>query len=217
MTVGELSRRRFLGTTTATIGAIGLPSLLATEAEAAGRVWRGAKSANGWPVLDQARTFRVEGSSQSVALAGGDVATVLLHVARRFNYEIDTLREGDLAGFSTNPKIAQPYESNYLSGTAIALRPAGYPAGASGLFFPLELTVIRDILAELDGAVSWGGDEKVAKESHFQIAVPPVGLTVAARRISGWNEGHGGQGAGAIDAFAAGRVRSAQAFERRTR
>jgi hypothetical protein len=38
MTIGELSRRRFLGTTTATIGAIGLPSLLATEAEAAGRV-----------------------------------------------------------------------------------------------------------------------------------------------------------------------------------
>lgn len=74
---------------------------------------------------------------------------------------------------STASSAAQPHESNYSSETAIAIRPNTYPLGISGGLFPHELIVIRDILAEYDGVVRWGGDERVPKESHFQVDVPP--------------------------------------------
>jgi hypothetical protein len=215
MTARDLTRRLFLGSAVAAAGALTLP----TVAAAAGGTWTGSTSANGWPVLARANSFRIEGSTRSVRLADGDAATILLHVARRFNYEISTLRDGDVLGHTTDRHIAQPYESNYLSGTAIAIRPICYPVGASGLLYPAELTVVRDILAELDGTVSWGGDEKVAKESHFQIALPPgsTKIQAMARRIAGWNAGPGGQGAGAVDAFDLNRMRAARQFQRHTR
>ena len=58
-------------------------------------------------------------------------------------------------------------------GTAIAVRPGLYPAGSTGSMFPQELVVIRD-LAECEGVVRWGGDDKACpKEGHFQIDVLP--------------------------------------------
>lgn len=162
-----------------------------------------AQTANGWPVLDAGTPCRIEGSNQSVSLANGDAATILLYVARRFNYEIDTLRDGEITGHTADRAIEQPYESNYLSGTAIAIRPALYPAGAGGLLYPNELAVIRDILKKLGGAVVWGGDEEIPKESHFQIAYTPghPAIKLAAQNIHEWDTTPGGEGAGAINAF----------------
>src|SRR5512144_2477150 len=59
----------------------------------------------------------------------GEVATtMLLHVARRFHYKVDTPRGGDVTGHRTETRtVPQPYESNYLSGTAVAIRSGGYP------------------------------------------------------------------------------------------
>lgn len=165
-------------------------------------VWGLAKTSNGWPVLDAGTSCRIEGSNQSVSLADGDAATILLYVVRRFNYEIDTLRDGEITGHTADRAIAQPYESNYLSGTAIAIRPALYPAGAGGLLYPNELAVIRNILAKLEGVVAWGGDEAQPKESHFQIAYEPghSAIKSMALNIREWDAAPGGEGAGVISA-----------------
>ncbi|MEU7055349.1 hypothetical protein [Streptomyces sp. NPDC046197] len=218
--MNELTRRHFVGATAGLATAVAMASSLgAVPAQAADRstAWTGRDSANGWEIPGEARNFRIEGSNQSVRLATGDAATILLYVARRFHYEIGRLRDGDVRGHRTSRRVRERHESNYLSGTAIEIRPQAYPLGVRGGLYPMELIVVRDILAELDGAVAWGGDFRAPKESHFEIALGPGHPKVkdAARKINGWNTGPGGQGAGATDAFDPGRQARARSFAHR--
>ncbi|MFD0107661.1 hypothetical protein [Streptomyces sp. NPDC127164] len=176
----------------------------ATAAPAAGR-WDKADSVNGWPVIEQAPEHLIEGAGGTrVACRGGDVATVLLHQARRYHYEVRAIAPGGITGHTTDRALSRRYESNYLSGTAITIFPALYPAGAKGNVYPQDLATIRDILAELEGLVKWGGDLDPVKESHFQIDVAPRDPKLAdvAARIRGW-ESRPGAGAGVVpDVFA---------------
>ncbi|MFJ9825525.1 hypothetical protein ACIRSU_14310 [Streptomyces sp. NPDC101160] len=215
MNLTGLSRRRFIGATSGVAVAATLVEFGgAAPALADSRTWQPATSSNGWSVLDHAGSHAIEGSGEHVSLADGDAATVLLHVARRFHYEIDTLRPGDVHGWTADRTVTEPYESNYLSGSALAIRPTWYPVGAKGNLYPNELVVVRDILTELDGVVAWGGDFTTPKESHFEIAVRPghPRLKGVARKIGGWNSGPGNEGAGAVDAFDPARRRAARAF-----
>src|SRR5690606_26733482 len=126
------------------------------------------------------------------------------------------IRDGDVTGHTSDRNIATAFESNYLSGTAIAIRPDSYPLGAKDGLFPHELVVVRDILAECDGIVRWGGDEPTPKESHFQIDVGPEDqrLRVLAAKISQWDRTPG-KGAGSVDAFLPSRRRVARDMEQR--
>ncbi|MEV0302488.1 hypothetical protein [Streptomyces prasinus] len=209
-----LSRRRFLGAGSGIAAATALVGFGAGQASAVTGTWSDPESTNGWRLLEKAPGFVIEGSGRVVSLAEGDAATILLYVARRFHYEIDSLRAGDVHGWTVDRKVTEPYESNYLSGSAIAIRPVWYPVGAKGNLYPNELIVIRDILAELDGVVAWGGDFKKPKESHFEIVLKPghPRLKGVARKISGTTN----DGAGTIDAFDPIRRNAARAFERRT-
>ncbi|MFD9795737.1 hypothetical protein ACFWXK_32835 [Streptomyces sp. NPDC059070] len=181
--------------------------------------WHGRTSANGWPVVAAAPAHRVEGAGGvSFAAVDGDVATVLTHLVRRYHYEIHTLGVHDLVGHATERAVAAPYESNHLSGTAVAVRPLLYPVRARDGFFPAELLVVRDILADLEGVVKWGGDEAVPKESHFQIDVRPgdSGLRRVAAKVRAWGLAPGA-GAGTVDVLAPGRVRAAKSLAARQR
>ncbi|MFF8499435.1 hypothetical protein ACF07L_02100 [Streptomyces anulatus] len=170
--------------------------------------WSGAHSANGWPVVERAPEHVVEGAGGTrVSCLGGDIATVLLHLVRRYHYEVRAIGPRDITGHTTERVIGPPYESNHLSGTAVTLFPALYPAGAKGNVFPQDLATLRDVLAELDGVVAWGGDQEHAKESHFQIDVAPGDRKLAevAARVRAW-DARPGAGAGVPpDVFAIGR------------
>ena len=198
--MGDWTRRRVIAT--AAVSATG--AVLWSAAAEAGPPTPGRApkvTQNGWPVLTTSTvtTQLIEGSAAQVTLLTGDVSTVLLHVARRFSYEIDTLRAGEVTGFAVVASPAAAFESNYSSGTAVAIRADRYPAGAAGNLFPRELLVVRDILAECAGVVRWGGDDPTTpKESHFQIDVKPgdAALPKLARTIRGWRT-HPGAGAGA--------------------
>src|SRR3954471_17565435 len=156
-----LSRRHMLAAAGMADAGTAVPAAPAAPASAAPKHprWSGRISQNGWPIVDGTKvaTVKVEGSNAGVALLPGDVATVLLHVARRFHYEVDALASGDVSGHATTRTVTAAYESNYLSGTALAIRPNVYPTGSAGNLFPTELLVVRDILAECDGVVRWGG------------------------------------------------------------
>ncbi|GAA2774926.1 hypothetical protein [Streptomyces showdoensis] len=216
----RVDRRRVLAAGAALGAATALAPVLPGPARAAdGRrdtAWHGTRSANGWPVLERAEDFAVEGSGRTVRLAAGPPAVLLLHVARRFHYEIDRLREDDLRGHTRSRSVLHRYESDHLSGTALAIRPRAYPVGVRGGLYPRELIVVRDILAELEGAVVWGGDFSVPKESHFALAYGPGHRKAAAvaARIREWDGGPGGKGAGATDAFDPERRAGARAFAR---
>jgi hypothetical protein len=188
------------------------------------RVLAGGRSRNGWQmenVADDGGTIYtrpVPGTPlKGVAVRMGDVETVLVHLVRRFHYEVDTLRRGDVVGWHAPDKVRRGRaESNLASGTAVRIRPDYYPSGAKGGFFPQQETVIRDILAELDGVVRWGGDDRTPDESLFSIDVKPGDkrLAEAAARIRGWSLEPGVGAGSAVNVLAGSRRRAARALER---
>jgi hypothetical protein len=85
------------------LGGVGMSGTASAASITAGAsVWSDRTSANGWPVVPEPEARRVEGSDIDVTVLPGDVATVLLHVARRYYYEIDTLRKGEVSGHGTS-------------------------------------------------------------------------------------------------------------------
>ncbi|CAM5553536.1 hypothetical protein [Streptomyces afghaniensis 772] [Streptomyces afghaniensis] len=191
------------------------------------RVLAGSRSHNGWEMENVADdggtvyTRPVPGTPlKGIAVRMGDVETVLVHLVRRFHYEVDGLRRGDVAGWHDPSGVGKGRpESNLASGTAVRIRPGFYPRGARGGFFPQQEVVIRDILAELDGVVRWGGDDPTPDESLFSIDVRPGDKRLAevAARIRGWQL-EPGAGAGApVNVLAGSRRKAARALERRQR
>jgi hypothetical protein len=162
------------------------------------RVLTGRLSVNGWEMErvadDQGNIFGREVVGTAVAgvqVRLGDVEAVLFHVVRRFHYEIDELRAGDVVGWRAPAKVRpRDPESNLASGTALQIRPGHYPAGLRGGFFAFQEAVIRDILASLDGVVRWGGDDPRPDESLFSIDLPPGDARLAgvAARLRGAEE-----------------------------
>lgn len=193
-------RRAVLGWTVGVAGA----AVFSTPGAAAATGRRvGAGQAVGRATVRVAavRAVAVEGTGMSVRVLAGPAATVLVYVARRFHYEIDTLRAGDLVGDA--------------AGTAIDIRPGWYPAGVTGGFLPHQLIVVRDILAECDGVLRWGGDRREnSTESRFELAVPATDprLRAVAARL-----GRPGARPGAQMArpFTAARRKKADALRRR--
>ncbi|XKK63288.1 hypothetical protein HFP71_12965 [Streptomyces sp. ARC32] len=105
----------------------------------------GRRSLNGWEmekVTDNRGsiyTRPVPGTAVDVKVRMGEVETVLSYVIRRFHYEIDELRRGDVVGWQAPDKVHQRRaESNLASGTAVRIRPGHYPPGLRGGFFPLR-------------------------------------------------------------------------------
>ncbi|MEU9890841.1 M15 family metallopeptidase [Sphaerisporangium sp. NPDC051011] len=154
----------------------------------------GGTSPNGWLINTAANsggsvwTRPVPGTGFEIDVAIGDVEVILVHIVRRFHYEIDTLRPGEVIGFKS-PATVKRRELNHASGTAIDIRPGHYPPDVRNGFYPHELAVIRDILTQCEGAVKWGGDFSSPDEAHFEIGVPPTDKRVrkVAQKIRGWN------------------------------
>ncbi|MEU0403247.1 hypothetical protein ABZ318_24050 [Streptomyces sp. NPDC006197] len=163
---------------------------------------RPATSANGWTIQtnvdrdSQVWTRSVSGTGLTVPVWIGDVETVLLHVVRRFHYEVEELHAGDLVGWRPAEEVRRRHpESNLASGTAVRIRPG--TGATKGSLFPLQIDTVRAVLADCAGVVRWGGDDKPVDESLFYIAVGPLDTRLAdlAARIREWNATPG-QGAG---------------------
>ncbi|MEU3253200.1 hypothetical protein [Streptomyces sp. NPDC006997] len=190
------------------------------------RLSTGRPSANGWEMQKAVDddgdivTCPVAGTGLTVALRMGDVETVLVHVVRRFHYELDALRAGEeplpLQGWVVPSAVrdSRRPESNQASGTAVVIRPGSYPAGARGAFSAGQELVIRDILADTEGVVRWGGDDRRPQEGLFYLGVPPgdARLSQVAAKIRGWSLTPGA-GAGVVpDVTDASRRRRAARF-----
>ncbi|WP_405506437.1 hypothetical protein [Streptomyces purpurascens] len=191
------------------------------------RVQAGSRSHNGWEMENVADdggtvyTRPVPGTPlKGVAVRMGDVETVLVHLVRRFHYEVDALRRGDVVGWHDPSDVGRGRpESNLASGTAVRIRPGFHPRGARGGFFPGQEVVIRDILAELDGVVRWGGDDRTPDESLFSVDVRPGDQRLArvAARIRGWGLEPGAGAGSSVNVLAGGRRKAARELERRQR
>ncbi|MER5944953.1 hypothetical protein ABT127_02685 [Streptomyces sp. NPDC001904] len=141
-------------------------------------------SANGWPLEKEANhvstvwTRPVPGTGLSIDVRIGDAEAILLHVVRRFHYEVEQLHRVDLAGWQAIGSMDEKLpESNLASGTAVRVRPG---AAAKGSLFPLQEIVLRDILADCGGVVRWGGDDARVDESLFYLDRGPDDRQVRA-------------------------------------
>lgn len=134
-----------------------------------------------------------------MTVRAGDPETILIYVARRFNYEVRALGKCDVVGFRPWSEIAAGVSTNLASGTAIQILPGSLPLGTAGNLFGSELRAIRSILADCDGVVAWGGDADIPDESLFEIVKNPrdKDLGALASRIRQWND-ESGQGAGTV-------------------
>ncbi|MER7736363.1 hypothetical protein ABTX80_36380 [Streptomyces erythrochromogenes] len=187
--------KQFTGVAAGAALVSGTGALLApATASAADTTWRRGTSANGWSIPGARSAITgacdIQGTGLTVVLRTGDTATVLAYLAQRFHYDVARLESdrGEIVGHRADRKVRADFESNHLSGTALALYPETYPLGVAGNFFPYQVTAIRDILAELEGVVKWGGDMKPAMESAFFIDVPPQSqqLKQVAAKLRAW-------------------------------
>jgi hypothetical protein len=198
-----ITRRRLLSGAIGVTGAAFLNGLgtagpaHSTPAQGPASGTTGNKSANGWAMSSEAiAAFTVAGTGKSVSLHSA-VAPVLLYVAGRWHYEVLPLTEGTrtVIGHSTGRSPEVDFESNHLSGTAIALHPDAFPLGVGGGLWSRQEVVVRDILADCEGVVRWGGDLDPVKQSHFHIDVPPSSqeLVRVTEKFRAWElkPGHG--------------------------
>ncbi|MDX3181842.1 hypothetical protein AB0K64_28510 [Streptomyces sp. NPDC053741] len=223
----ELSRRTILKQLTGVAAGVALVSgggalLAPATAVAADTTWRQSYSANGWSISTDRASFTsdcdIQGTGLTVALREGDTATVLAYLAQRFHYDVAQLdsERGEIVGYRAHHEVRAEFESNHLSGTALALYPESFPLGATGNFYPYQVTVIRDILAELRGVVKWGGDMRPAMESMFYIDVPPESqqLKQVAATLREWQITPG-EGAGTQNVEDPKRIKASKALTKR--
>ncbi|MEW1694240.1 MULTISPECIES: hypothetical protein [unclassified Streptomyces] len=189
------------------------------------RIHTDRPSANGWEmqkVTDEDGdivTTSVPGTGLSVPLRSGDAGTLLVHVVRRFHYEIDALgrdEPGALVGWVAPSSVrdGRRPESNQASGTAVVVRPGSYPPGVRGSFTAAQERTLRDVLADAQGLVRWGGDGRRPYEGLFHLAVRPGDsrLERVAATIRAW-DGTPGAGAGTLpDVTAPARLRRAARY-----
>jgi hypothetical protein len=166
----------------AAAGSYASPAAVAAPAAPPGARKKAPTSANGWPLERQANhvstvwTRPVSGTGLEVDIRIGDVEAILLHVVRRYHYEVEQLPRVDLAGWQRIDGLKKDApESNLASGTAVRIRPG---AGASGSLFPLQVLTVRDILADCEGVVRWGGDDEPVDESLFYLDRGPDDASV---------------------------------------
>lgn len=168
-----------------------------------------ADSQNGWSVLEDRPPYLVVPYIEPkvpLAVRSGDVAVVLLEVARRWHDEVEPLDlpgEKDEWGWAFRPIRGQTNGySNHASGTAIDLNATRHPRGVptADTMSPAQIARCRAIRASMhdDGhggpVVRWGGDYRPPSKPdamHWEIAdnVSRLALRRVADRIRGkWEE-----------------------------
>ena len=165
--------------------------------------WSGMRSANDWPIGADTTTQLVEGAGIDVTLTTGAPSVVLLHALRRINYELVSLRPGDVSGLQYDRNVASPQRSNLLSGTAFLFRESFLPYGSTGNLFPDEIVVLEDIVAESRGVLAWGGHLMVPDQSLIYLAKGPTAPEVGRLRSHFDMVDHvdASGGAGTVDAY----------------
>lgn len=142
-------------------------------------------SQNGWPVHTSS-TGLAPLAWVTGRVVPGDVHEVFDYLCRRFHAEVEPIIVGHSWGYAYRAIRGQSSGySNHASATAIDLNAPAHPLGVGGTFSAAQVARIRSILADLDGAVRWGGDYSGrADEMHFEINTDRDGLARVVRKIS---------------------------------
>ena len=144
-----------------------------------------AVSQNGWKANDRSliASYALPGGGK-VAVRKGDVATILVYVAKRFHSEVENLIWPGNWGYAERPIRGGTSLSNHASGTAIDLNAPRHPLGKRGTFSKSQVRKIKAILADCGGVIRWGGNYSGRKdEMHFEINAGSAAVRRVARAI----------------------------------
>lgn len=147
---------------------------------------------NGWPVVgrDKIASYRVPGTSVSLPVRRGDVATVLIHVAHRFNNEVQPLKKGWCWGYAVRAVFGKTSGySNHAGGTAIDLNAPNFPLGSRRMSAAQKRAVrniMNDLMVDGNQVVRAGAFyNSRPDEMHFEIIGSPTQVAKLAARIRG--------------------------------
>jgi hypothetical protein len=153
-----------------------------------------ATSQNGWTVLTTAPpAVTVPGTDVRLTVRPGDVAVVLIEVARRFHSEVESITGGvrDDWGWAYRPVRGQSSGfSNHASGTAIDLNATKHPRGVHNTYTAAKKAAARRILTAMRddsidrSVVRWGEDYSGTIDGmHFEINADSAAVARVADRI----------------------------------
>lgn len=116
----------------------------------------------------------------------GDVATVLAHVAARFDAEVEPIDVAGSWGWAYRPVRGHDDGlSNHASGTAIDLNAPAHPLGSTGTFTDDQVARLRALLDECAPVLAWGGDFERPDEMHIEVVGTPEEVAEVAARLGG--------------------------------
>lgn len=155
-----------------------------------------AFSYNGWLASPNPADFGglaklvVAGESFAPGVRAGDVHTVLQYVAEQMHARVepvvrDDWHQADDWGYSYRPNVNNPRAlSCHASGTAIDYNATRHPNGRRGTYAVGQVAEIQRILAEINGAVRWGGNFTGTRdEMHFEVVANAPALARVAERL----------------------------------
>lgn len=175
-------------------GAVGHATTTAVPTPTATCIPDATTSQNCWPAFAEGDDDALEISPWVTGrLLGGDVRTVLEHVAARFDAEVEPVDPESSWGWANRTVRGEDGDdelSNHASGTSIDLNATEHPLGATGTFTDAQVTAIRAILADVAPVVVWGGDfEGRVDEMHFEIVGDADAVAQVAARLTGATAG----------------------------
>lgn len=143
-----------------------------------------AVSQNGYRANDRSLIASYNVPGGKISMRKGDVATILVYVAKRFHSEVENLIWPGNWGYAERKIRGGSSLSNHASGTAIDLNAPQHYLGARGTFSKRQVRVIKSILSDLEGVIRWGGNYSGRKdEMHFEINKGTATVRAIARKI----------------------------------
>lgn len=141
----------------------------------------------GWDVLTSGSSNRLTNLKWITGkVRAGDAHTILNELGRRFNAEVEAIRKDWSWGYAYRNVRGASVHSEHSAGTAVDFNAPAHGLGLSGTFSGAQVRAIRRILADLDGAVRWGGDYAGRKdEMHFELQGGTAKLAKVAAKIKG--------------------------------
>lgn len=148
-----------------------------------------ANSQNGWPVRPSSADMDrrpLAGVAFPNGVLPGDVATIFGWLAQQFHIRVEPLVAGWCWGYNNRAVTGGSVPSNHASGTAVDFNAPRHPYGSVNTFTPVQRAAIRQILAEADGVLRWGGDYTGKHDDmHFEINTPnEARVATLARKLT---------------------------------
>lgn len=137
-------------------------------------------------------TWDVVGADTRLRLRQGSGGFLLVHLATRFDKNIEELHEPILDdwGHAYRPVRGYSEWSRHAYGLAEDLNATDHPLGVDHTFTPKEVDEIHQLLERYEGCIRWGGDYSGRKDAmHFEINASLARCEQVARQLADTRRG----------------------------